>query len=118
MLNDPKYLSLLAAARKAMPWWMVHIHQYDGLTIHPCRTEGRAPNGKQVAAPCHPLRAEFWAVYGHNSAFSSAAGFDAFEDFETEGEAHVFRDGLLTAFPHLEGSRAPCPLNHTSNPQT
>ena len=105
MLNNLNNVSLLAAARTLMPWWMVRINDFDGLEIHPCRVVGYAPNGKEIVAPCKPQRASFWAVYGHYRIPHINGCFDAFDDFQTEREAWRFRDRLLGCFPHLRGYR-------------
>jgi len=83
-------------AKALTPFWMRDIQQFDGLEIHPCRTE-HAPAGPSFIEPCDPETAEFWSVYGH----CRSGGVLCFEDFPTETEAHAFAKRLLDAWPHL-----------------
>ena len=83
-------------AKALTPFWMRDIHQFDGLEIHPCRTE-RVEDGRTFIEPCEPETAEFWSVYGH----CRTGGVLCFEDFPTEAEAHAFAKRLLDAWPHL-----------------
>ena len=83
-------------AKALTPFWMRDIQQFDGLEIHPCRTEW-AEDGGTFIEQCEPGAAEFWSVYGH----CRSGGVLCFEDFPTSTQARAFADRLLTAWPHL-----------------
>jgi hypothetical protein len=83
-------------AKALTPFWMRDIHQFDGLEIHPCRTE-HAQGGTSFIEQCEPETAEFWSVYGH----CRSGGVLCFEDFPTKEQAHAFATRLLDAWPHL-----------------
>ena len=83
-------------AKALTPFWMRNIHQFDGLEIHPCRTE-RAEDGTPFIEQCAPEDAEFWSVYGHYKT----GGVSCFEDFPTKAQARAFAARLLEAWPHL-----------------
>lgn len=78
------------------PWWMTRIHEFDGLEVHPCRTE-TAPDGSTFQEQCEPEAAEVWSVFGHKCS----GGIDCFMDFPTNAEARSFAMKLLTAYPHV-----------------
>jgi hypothetical protein len=83
-------------AHSLTPLWMRDIQQFDGLEIHPCRTE-HAEAGGTFIEPCEPEAAEFWSVYGHYKT----GGVLCCEDFPTQTEARAFADRLLETWPHL-----------------
>lgn len=78
------------------PWWMTRIHEFDGVEIHPCRTE-TAADGSTYQEQCEPEAAEVWSVFGHRVA----GGVDCFMDFLTEAEARGFAKKLLATYPNL-----------------
>ncbi len=83
-------------AKSLTPLWMRDIQQFDGLEIHPCRTE-HAEDGGTFIEQCEPESAEFWSVFGHYKT----GGVSCFEDFPTEAQARAFAARLLEAWPHL-----------------
>lgn len=92
MTNNP-----LQADKAITPFWMNLIHQFNGLEIHPCRTEAIEDEIRYIE-PCGPCEAEFWSVYGHYKE----GGVLCFEDFDNLPEARDFAERLLAAWPHLQ----------------
>ncbi len=105
MLNDLNTLVLLAKARAVMPQWMLKIHDYNGLEIHPVRLSGHGPKGKEIMVPCRQHQASLWAVYGHYRFPRTKDDVEVIDDFTTEGEARRFSECLLYCFPHLRHYR-------------
>jgi hypothetical protein len=84
-------------AKALMPWWISEIHGFDGLEIHPCRTEF-VGDGTPFIEQCEPAEAEFWSVYGH----CREGGVLCLEDFAGPEEARAFAGRLLAVWPHLQ----------------
>lgn len=83
--------------KKLTPWWMMEIHRFDGLEIHPVRNLFPPGRGETWCEPCEPHEAEFWSVYGH----CREGGIECFKDFDTELEARALAEQILEAYPHL-----------------
>lgn len=102
----------IALAKAATPWWMLAIHDYEALEIHPVRNVNRTgeplypwPNlypedHATWCQPCEPHEAHFRSVYGR---FKDGC-IECFEDFPDEAEATAFAEQLRAAWPHLRGS--------------
>lgn len=86
----------IEAAKAMTPFWMRDIHQFDGLEIHPCRTES-GEGASSFEEQCAPHEAELWSVFGH----CKDGGVCCFEDFGSVAEARAFADELLAVWPHL-----------------
>ena len=83
-------------AKALIPFWMLKIHDYDGLEIHPCH-EQEEDDGSTHIEQCEAEEAQFWSVYGH----LKTGGIECFEDHPTEKEARKAAEQILAAYPHL-----------------
>ena len=92
------------------PWWMQHIHRFDGLELRRSKIIGRSALGKEILWPCDDESASLWGVYGLNKKDNAEAGFEVFEKFNAEEAAQSFYDTLLAAYPHLNRSKSASPI--------
>jgi hypothetical protein len=88
----------IAAAFVATPSWMLAIHNFNAIEVHPCCVVGFA-DGVDLVETCEPEDAHFWSVYGH----FVTGGIDCFEDFATKAEAEAFAAKLRRTYLHLAG---------------
>jgi hypothetical protein len=80
--------------------WLLRLHQFDAIEVHPCHAIGYA-DGTVAIEQCEPEQAHFWSVYGH----CLWGGVDCFEDFQTERAAEDFAALLRRWYPHLRDDR-------------
>ena len=100
--------SPIALAQALTPSWMMLIHDYVGLEVHPCIVVGYSQN-TPILMPCAPQEASFWTVFGKYQVKGRSGGLDAFDNFPTEAEAREFHDKLISIFPHLDKDSRPLP---------
>ena len=87
----------IRAAKAITPRWMMEIHSFDGLEIHPVR-EYKDPDGDGTyCEQCEEHEAHFWSVYGH----LIDGGVDCIDDFPARAAAQRFAAQLLDVWPHL-----------------
>lgn len=95
--HDKPALDPISKAKALTPHWMMEIHAFDGLEMHPVQVLTNEQDGSSHCEQCEPDEAHFWSVYGH----LRAGGVLCFEDFATEAQARGFAQRLLDAWPHL-----------------
>ena len=78
-----------------LPEWITDIDIFDGLEVHPVKTEWY--KGGTYCEQCEPHEAEFWSVYGH----CKEGGVLCIDDFVDEKSAVDYANKLLDAYPHL-----------------